>query len=155
VTLAGAAWGLACAGLLWGCNRPLREDPPDAGVPPAEQRCEGFQQVGAEEAVDLSTGLRWDTYAELTLLTHEEAAARCEARGKRLPTRQELVALRRPAPDGCALPACPFRGDRCATIQCGSKIPGTSDHWGVAFSGGGLVGIPAGQPEVVLCVAGP
>jgi len=72
-----------------------------------------------------------------------------------LPTRQELLDLRKPAVDAgdaCQLPACPFRGDRCATLQCGSSVPGTDARWGVAFSGGSLVMVAAGQAEALVCV---
>ena len=89
----------------------------------------------------------------LTLLTHAEAVAQCEAQSARLPTRQELAALRRPGTtDPCQLPACPFRGDRCATLQCGTAIGDTDTHWGIAFSGGGELVLAADQPESVLCV---
>ena len=157
VTSRRVALGLAALSLVlaFGCGDDTTLDPPDGGALPATASCEGYRLVGAEEAVDLATGLRWDTFAELSLLTHEEATARCQARGKRLPTREELLAMRREAADPCQLPACPFRGDRCATIQCGSPIPGTDAHWGVAFVGGALVSVPAGQPEVALCVGDP
>lgn len=118
--------------------------------------CPGFEAAGADEATDLRTGLRWETFVELSLLTHQQASERCAARGARLPTREEVLGLRSAgSTDGCMLPACPFRGDRCATVQCGSAVPGTDAHWGVTFTGGALVMVPAGQPEVSLCVRDP
>ncbi len=123
---------------------------------PLQVPCAGFEAASADEATDLRTGLRWETFLELSLLTHEQASERCAARGARLPTREEVLGLRSSdSPDGCQLPACPFRGDRCATVQCGSTVPGTNDHWGVSFTGGALVMVPAGQPEVSVCVRDP
>jgi hypothetical protein len=55
-------------------------------------------------------------------------------------------------PDGCQLPACAFRGDRCAVLQCGSSVPGVDAHWGVAFSGGSLVMVGAGEAQGLVCV---
>jgi len=119
--------------------------------------CEGFDVHSGDEATDLATGLRWDTFVELRVLTHVQAKERCAARGKRLPTLAEVSALRRTPAEGdpCGLPACPFQGDRCAIVQCGSEIAGTTAHWGVAFLGDGVVGVPADRPEVSLCVADP
>lgn len=139
-------------GLVLACDN---SELPEAPQPATLQTCEGFAVETADEATDLRTGLRWDTFAELTFLTNEEATARCASRGKRLPTKDELLALRKDATDPCQLPACPFRGDRCATIQCGSAIAGADAHWGVAFLGGALVNVPNGQPEVALCVGDP
>lgn len=128
-------------------------DPPaPSGGADAETPCEGFE-LGAEEVKDLATGLVWDRFVNLAVHTHEEAEALCAERGARLPTRAELLALRvAETPDGCQLPACAFRGDRCAVLQCGSSVPGVDAHWGVAFSGGSLVMVGAGEAQGLVCV---
>lgn len=145
------------AWLVVGCLLSACEDDdetaPVVGPPPiAEPACEGFELHG-ETARDVRTGLEWDRTVELSFSTAESADAVCAARGARLPTRQELLDLRAPsADDACQLPSCPFRGDRCATLQCGSSVPGTDARWGIAFSGGALVMVPAGQAEALVCV---
>lgn len=154
------AWLVPAAlfGLVAGCKdlEPIPpDDAPSTGAIPAlapEAVCEGFQAVG-DRVEDRSTGLVWDRFVVLSLVTHAEAVAQCEAQGARLPTRQELAALRRPGRgDPCQLPACPFRGDRCATLQCGTAIGDTDTHWGIAFSGGAELVLRADQPEAVICV---
>jgi hypothetical protein len=141
----------AAALVLAGCSHASEAEP--AATPaevPAE--CAGFD-VRAELVTDLSTGLVWDRFVELALHTHDEATAICAARGARLPTRAELLALRvTDAPDGCQLPACAFRGDRCAILQCGTSVPGVDAHWGVAFSGGSLVMVPGDGAQGLVCV---
>lgn len=115
--------------------------------------CPGWEAQG-DLVVDPRTALAWDGFVVQSFFTHEQAAEACAAKGARLPTRAELLALRTPSDtDACLLPACAFRGARCLTIQCGSAIPGSDgDHWGVAMSGGALVAVPAGQAEAMLCV---
>ncbi len=132
-----------------GATPPYMEDP-DISVAPEALACPGFELQG-DRVKDLSTGLVWDRFVALSLRTHDEAARLCADRGGRLPTRPELMALRAPG-DACQLPACPFLGDRCATLQCGTAIAGTDAHWGVAFSGGALVMVPGGGAEALLCV---
>jgi hypothetical protein len=102
---------------------------------------------------DLRSGLLWESFVQAAQLTHGEAQSRCQAMGARLPTRKEVEALRTPqAGDACQLPACAFRGARCGTIQCGSSIGISGQHWGVAMGGGGLVGIAAGEARGSVCV---
>lgn len=150
-------WRLAALLLAASCEdtetpaRPTPQQPePPAAVAHEALTCEGFELQG-DLVKDLSTGLVWDRFVELSLRTHDEAARLCAARGGRLPTRAELMALRAPG-DACQLPACPFLGDRCATLQCGTAIAGTDAHWGVAFSGGSLVMVPGAGAEALLCV---
>ncbi len=135
------------------CSDDESETADEVPWPVQEPACEGFELLGAE-ARDLRTGLVWDRLVRLSFATHEEASASCAARGARLPTREELLALRQPqGGDACQLPSCPFQGDRCATLQCGSLVPGSDDdHWGVTFSGGSLVLVPSGQPQSMICV---
>ncbi len=140
--------------VLAACGDDEVVSPVPVGAPVGEPACEGFELHG-DTARDLETGLIWDRFVELGAATAEQADAACATKGARLPTRQELLALRRPGAesgDACQLPACPFRGDRCATLQCGSAVPGTDARWGVAFSGGALVMVPAGQAEAMVCV---
>jgi hypothetical protein len=141
--------------LLIGCSSgtgPPEKGEEEAPAFKAEGACPNFELEG-ELARDTRTGLIWDRFVAHTTKTHEEAEATCAERGARLPTRAETLALRADSTeDGCLLPSCAFKGDRCATIQCGSEVPGFSAHWGVAFSGGGLVMVPAGAAEALLCV---
>lgn len=122
-------------------------------APPAlEVLCENFVIQG-EVVQDTRTGLVWDRFVQQSFHTHDEATAICAAKGARLPTRAELLELRQQEPDdACQLSSCGFYGARCLTIQCGSEIPGTDSHWGVAMSGGSLVAVPQGQAEALLCV---
>ena len=141
---------LVFAGLLLSCDDDTKEE--ETNAPALE--CEGFEFQGSL-VKDLSTGLIWDRFVQQSFATHDEAADICAQRGARLPTRVELLALRnREEGDACQLPACPFSGARCLTIQCGSLIPGSDAHWGVAMSGGALVSVPSGQAEALLCVRG-
>ena len=126
----------------------------DTPASSAVLECDGYAFQGPL-VKDLATGLVWDRVVQQSFLTHEEAVDFCAQKGARLPTRRELLDLRsRQEGDACQLPACPFSGARCLTIQCGSKIPGSDEHWGVAMSGGALVAVPAGQAEALLCVRG-
>jgi hypothetical protein len=147
------AWVLVLA--LPAC-KDLEPLPPDDATPTvqltAEATCEGFEAIG-DSVRDRSTGLVWDRHVALTTTSYDEARMSCEAKGARLPTRQELAALRRPGSgDPCQLPACPFRGDRCATLACGTPVAGTDGHWGIAFSGGGEILLGVNEAEAVLCV---
>jgi len=147
------AWTLLLA--LPAC-KDLEPIPPDPAAPSVtiatEASCEGFDAVG-DAVLDRGTGLVWDRYVTLGTTSYDDARSACEGRGARLPSRQELAALRRPASgDPCQLPSCPFRGDRCATLACGTPVPGTEGHWGVAFSGGGEILLGPSEAEAVICV---
>ncbi len=126
-------------------------DEPEGETASAALVCEGYEIQG-ELVTDLSTGLIWDRFVQQSFMTHDEAAGFCEQKGARLPARADLALRNRQEGDACQLPACPFYGARCLTIQCGSQIPGSDAHWGVAMSGGALVAVPSGQAEALLCV---
>ena len=135
---------LLAAGLPAGCE----DQESTAKVSP----CDKLVAEGAWVR-DLRSGLLWESFVQAAQLTHSQALSRCEAMGARLPTRKEVEALRTPQDnDACQLPACAFRGARCGTIQCGSSIGTSGQHWGVAMGGGGLVGIAAGEARGSLCV---
>ncbi len=149
VMLCGGLLGSALAGAS--CTAFFAEEGP--GLPPAaEETCADFE-LSADTARDRRTGLVWDRVVFHDFATHTTAEEICAAKGARLPTRAELTALRTvSSDDACQLPACPFRGDRCATIQCGTPIAGTDAHWGVAFSGGAEVMVGKENAEALLCV---
>lgn len=156
---AGRQWktrlGVLCTVLGFGllaCNQQADIDGAAVATIGGEASCPGWQFEGVWVR-DLRTGLLWERYVELQGADHKAAQARCSERGARLPTRKEVEALRAPsAGDACQLPACAFRGARCAVIQCGSGIGTSTMHWGVAMGSGGLVSVGADEQQGVLCV---
>ena len=146
------AYGVVLVALA-GCSEGSASEPePSDPAWTTESDCQDFAIQG-DLVMDRRTGLQWDRTVWLTRMTYEEASAYCAAKAARLPSRPEVLALRTAeAQEGCLLSRCAFRGDRCATIQCGTQVPGVDARWGVAFSGGALVLVPDGTAEAVLCV---